>query len=526
MKKIRILLAMLLMLTMLLSACATDSPAETPIGGGDAATEAGDTAEGDATAEGDKTMVVGMAEVAGSFNPYITAYGDNTIGQWQVFDPLVTKNENNELVGHLAESWEISEDNLTYTFKLRGDVTFSDGSAFTAEDAAYNIMFAKDQVISEWAMGGVESATAVDATTLEVKLSAVDVSFFEKLAWLSIVPKAAHETHGEEFGMTAETTIGSGPYIVESWVPGESATLVANPNYFLGEAAIKNVEMTSISDANAAVISLQTGELDLYIKDVPSISIPTLEAEEDVTVATFPSYVFMDIPLNNETGIFADPEVRQAVAYAVDREKMLQVGTEGQGVIVDYPGGPDYSANPNVENVFPAMDVEKAKQIIEEKGLVGYELVIKTQDTDPWPKLATALQYDLNSIGFNAQVEILDATGYGQEVWQNFNYELAISRYWSGTKEMAELMALVRSGDTMNFSKYVNDEVTALVDAAASTTDVAEREQLYTEAINLFTPEIPLIPLYYTYGSRAYNSELTITEGNQQHDRLYYYSWK
>ncbi len=502
MKKVSILLALILTMTLLVSGCATD----------------GSSADGG-------TMVVGMADVAGSFNPYSTAYGDNTLCQLQVYDALVIKDENSEVSPHIAESWTISDDNLVYTFILREDVTFSDGSTLTAEDAAYNIMYAKDQPISTWAMGNVADAVAVDEFTLEVTLSSVDMSFFEKLAWLLIIPKSAHEADPENYGMTTQTTMGSGAYIVEEWVPGESATLKANPNYFKGEASVKNVELKSISDANAAVISLQTGELDLYIKDIPNISIPTLEAEEDVTVSSFPSYVFMDVLLNCDTGIFSDENVRLAVAHGVDREKMLQVGTEGQGVIVDYPGGPDYTANPNIDGVFPEFDQELAAQMIEEAGLVGYELVIKTQDTDPWPKLATALQYDMNAIGFNAQIEILDSTGYGQEIWQNYNYEMAISRYWSGTKEMAELMALVKGGDSMNFSLYVNDEVTPLIEQAASIQDIEEREALYTQAINIFSEEVPLIPLYYTYGTRAYSSEFTCTDGNQQYDRIYHYSW-
>ncbi len=502
MKKISLLLALVLTLSFLVTGCATD----------------GDSADS-------KTMVVGMADVAGSFNPYSTAYGDNTLCQLQVYDALVIKNENSEIAPHIAESWEISDDNLVYTFKLRDDVTFSDGSSLTAEDAAYNILFAKEQPISTWAMGNVADAVAVDDYTLEVTLSTVDMSFFEKLAWLLIIPKAAHEADPEGFGMTTEATMGSGAYIVEEWVPGESAKLTANPNYFLGEANIMDLDLKSISDANAAVISLQTGELDIYIKDIPSISIPTLEAEEGVTVSTFPSYVFMDVLLNCDTGIFSDENVRLAVAHGVDREKMLQVGTEGQGIIVDYPGGPDYTANPNIEGVFPEFNQELATQMIEEAGLTGYELIIKTQDVDPWPKLATALQYDMNAIGFNAQIEILDSTGYGQEIWQNYNYEMAISRYWSGTKEMAELMALVKGGDSMNFSLYNNDEVTPLIEQAASIQDIETREDLYTQAINIFSEEVPLIPLYYSYGTRAYSSEITCTDGNQQYDRMYHYSW-
>ena len=130
--------------------------------------------------------------------------------------------------------------------------------------------------------------------------------------------------------------------------------------------------------------------------------------------------------MNAGDGIFADKTVRQAVAYGVERDKMLTVGTEGLGYKVDYPSGPDYIANPQLEDFFYEYDPAKAAQMITDAGLAGQTVTIRTMDTPPWPKLATALQDDLNKMGFNAKVEQLDYTAYSEQVWANADFEIAI----------------------------------------------------------------------------------------------------
>jgi peptide/nickel transport system substrate-binding protein len=478
-----------------------------------------------APAQGAKEMVVGVVKVNGTFDPYSSAYGSDDFASKQIYDSLVMRDNNGKIAPYLAESWEMSDDSKTIEFKLKQGVKFTNGAEFTSEDAKFNIETARVTPTTEWSMSGVESCEAVDKYTLRVTLKEPDMSFFEKLAWMNFVNKAFYEEKGAQYGMTVENIVGTGPYTVKEWTPGEMALLAANEDYFLGAPKIKAARYKTISDSNAAVIALQTGELSMYNLDVPSVSIDELSGSDAVTVTSFPSYVFMDILLNCKDGLFADIRLRQAVALGVDREKMLQVGTEGHGEIVDHPGGPDYIGNPNVK-LLGGMDQDRARQLVEEAGAAGAKISIKTQDTDPWPKLATALQDDLNKIGFDASVEMLDTNGYGQEIWTNYNYEIAISRYWSGTKEMAELMALLESGNPMNFSQYSNPAADPLIREAASISDEDRRKELYSEAIRLIMPEIPLVPLYYSYGSRAYSSALDIDPGWVEYDKVFYYSWK
>jgi peptide/nickel transport system substrate-binding protein len=473
----------------------------------------------------DGELVVGLVQVTNNFDPY-GAYGDEAYGHMQVYDTLVAKDENGRIIPCVAESWDISPDGLTYLLRLRKGIKFTNGAEFKAIDAKFNIDKGKESSYTNWAMAGVKNCDVVtDDYTVAITLENRDISFLEKLTWIYLVNKEAYETAGDSYGKTVETTVGSGPYRLTEWVPGELAVFEANGEYFAGKAKIEKARFETMSDANAAIISLQTGEIGLYIHDIPSISIEALSDSENVTVSSYPSYVFMDVIMNCEHGTFSDKAVRGAVALGVDREKLFLVGTEGQGVVVDYPGGPDYAGNPNI-NVFPAPNQDEAARIIKDAGIAGKSVTIKTMDTDPWPKLATALQEDLGKMGFEAKVEILDNSAYSQEVWQKGNYEIAISRYWSGTKDMSELMNLVETGNSMNFSHYSNPDVDPILIEAVSTNDGDKRAEAYERAIKLFTPDVPLIPLFYTNGSRAYSADLEIKPGNVQYDRIYHYSWK
>jgi len=503
-------LVVVMMITLLVAGCAQKTT-KTPVASGD-------------QGKADKELVVGLSQVCNNFDPY-GSYGDDTLGHMQVYDTLVIKDKDGKIVPSLAEKYDVSPDGKTIAFHLKKGVKFTNGLEFKASDAKFSIDNGVKSSFTNWAMTGVFDSKVVDDYTINVNLKKPDVSFLEKLTWIFMVSEEAYKKYGDQYGKSVESAIGTGPYTLKEWKPGELAVLEANSDYFQGAPDIKKVRFKSISDANAAVIALQTGEIGLYLKDVPGMAVDTLAKNEKVTLTPFSSYVFMDVLMNCQTGPFTNVQLRRAVAYAVDRQKMLQVGTEGQGAIVDCPGGPDYIGNPNLKTWYQ-MDVEKAKQFVKEAGMEGKTVTIKTMSTDPYPKLATALQADLNKIGLNAKVEQLEMSAYSEKIWQKADYEIAISRYWSGTKDMSETMSLLESGGSMNTAKYSNPAIDPLLTKASAELNTEARKPLYTEALKIFTQDVPLIPLYYTQGTRAYSKALTIDAGNVQYDHICYYKWK
>lgn len=491
--------------------------------------------EGSSSSEGntDREMVVGIPKITDSFDFYNTANGFESMSMAQIYDTLVIKDSKGQTAPSLAEKFEISEDGKTYTFYLRKGVKFSNGKEFKAADAKYSIDQAMASSWTSWCYVSVESCEIVDDYTIKLNMKTPNVGFLEYLANVYYSAMLSEETvkeFGDQYGKTVESSIGTGPYILKDWKPGDYCAYEANAEYFKGEPSVKKVKLKTITDVNAAIIGLQTGEIQAYFNDIPGISFDAVSKDEKLNVVTYPSTIFFEVIMNTQKGTFSDIRMRQAVAYAVDREQMLTVGAEGQGAVADYPGGRQgYTAGDPGLKTWYTPDLEKAKQLVKEAGMEGKKITIKTYATDPYPKLATILQDALTKTGLTAEVIQMERGAFIDEALTKGDYEIGICRWAAGTKDMDEIMfgslATDSIGSAGNWSWYSNPEVDELLKKAAGETDEEARKQLYGEIIKIYTADIPQIPLYYPNSSRAYSKDLVIEEGNAEYDRFFDYSW-
>ncbi|MEL7563416.1 MAG: ABC transporter substrate-binding protein [Dehalobacterium sp.] len=481
----------------------------------------------------DQEMVVGIPKITDSFDFYNTANGFESISMSQIYDTLVIKDSSGQTVPSLTEKFDISDDGKTYTFYLRKDVKFTNGKDFKASDAKYSLDQAMASSWTSWCYASVESCEIVDDYTIKINMKTPNVGFLEYLANIYYCAMLSEETvkeFGDQYGKTVETTVGTGPYILKDWKPGEYCAYEANPDYFKGAPKIQKVKLKTISDVNAAVIGLQTGEIHAYFNDIPGISYETLSKDEKLSVATYPSTIFFEVIMNTQNGKFADVRLRQAVAYAVDRQQMLIVGAEGLGATADYPGNRQgfTAGDPELQTWYD-LDLEKAKQLVKEAGMEGQAVTIKTYATEPYPKLATVLQDTLNQIGMKAEVLQMERSAFIDEALTKGEFEIGICRWAAGTKDMDEIMfgslATASIGAAGNWSWYSNPQVDELLTKAAGETDPEARKGLYGEAIKIYTQDVPQIPLFYPDSSRAYSKNLVIEEGNAEFDRFYDYAW-
>lgn len=487
------------------------------------------TSEPSETADfSDRELIVGFPQGAVCLDPYSTYSGDDLQTYNQIYDYLVTKDENGKLVPSLAEKYEISPDGLTYTFYLRKGVKFTNGSEFKASDVKFSVERGMNSDFIGEGYIDVEGCEVIDDYTVKIHMKVPNVGFLERMTnyYGAMVSEEVANKYGEQFGKTVESVVGTGPYILKEWKPGELTVFEANPNYFKGEPDIKKFRFKSITDVNAAIIALQTGEIDLYFADIPGISLDAVAKNEKLNLVSYPSMIYKFVFMNCESGIFKDLNLRKAVAYAVDREKMNIVGTEGHGTIVDYPGNTDYAGNPGIKTWYD-LDIEKAKQLVKEAGMEGKTVTIKTFATDDYPKIATSLQDDLSSIGLDAKVIQMERNAFYDETDKG-DFEMGIARLWPVSKDMDEIMnCLFRStniGNT-NYSRYANPAMDELLSKAAAEMDAEVRKELYAEVVKLITDDAVQIPLYYTSSSRAYSKDLVIEEGNVQYDMIYHFKW-
>ena len=230
--------------------------------------------------------------------------------------------------------------------------------------------------------------------------------------------------------------------------------------------------------------------------------------------------------------MFKELKMREAVAYAVDREQLLIVGAEGKGAVADYPGNRQgyTEGDPELKDVWPyAHDVEKAKMLIGEAGMAGKTVVIKTYATDPYPKLATMIQSALAETGLKAEVQQMERSAFIDSVLGKGDFEINVCRWAAAGKDIDEILSGSLHTDSIgapgNWSFYSSPEMDKLLDAGVAETDPDKRREIYADVIKLYVKDVPAVPLYYPNGSRAYSDKATIEDTLVEYNRFYYYAW-
>lgn len=409
-----------------------------------------------------------------------------------VFDTLVEPDENLEMQPALAESWTVSDDQLTWTFELRDGVTFHDGSAFTAEDVVYSYdRIVDDELANAWKFAAVTDVVAVDEDTVTITVAQPTPNLLSNLGGFKGMAIVSEENVTS--GDIQTKPIGTGPFKVDSVVSGDSITLTANADYWGGAPALGGVTFSFISEPATALAALRSGEVD-WTDVVPDQQVAELQENEDLTLETSPSSDYWYLALNENKAPWDDVRVRQAIAYAIDRDAIVQAtsyGTaqENQLAIPEdsvwFTGYDTYST-----------DLDKAKQLLDEAGFTGGTLDFLA--TSDYPETVTAAQIiasNLEPLGIDVQIRQPDFSTWLDE--QNSgNFDLLMMG-WLGNIDPDDFYyAQHHSTGGSNAQGYSNPQVDELLDAGRTETDEATRKDLYAQAATIIADEASYIYLY------------------------------
>lgn len=329
------------------------------------------------------------------------------------------------LVPSLAESFDVSADGLTYTFKLRPDVKFSNGRAVVASDVKYSIERAvnpKTQGPGAGFFGAINGFDAVSGGTSETlsgietpddqtvifKLSRPDATFLHVLAinFASVVPKEAVEAAAGDFG---KKPVGSGTYILKDWTIGQKLVFDRNPDYFNKDLPyIDKVTVEVGQEPLVALLRLQKGEVDIAGDGIPPAKFLEIKNSPEGAQMIVDGEQLQTgyLTLNTKIKPLDDVKVRQAINMAVNKERITRI-LNGRATPANQPLPP---LMPGYDKSFTgyAFDVEKAKALLAEAGFPdGFETVLYSTNTDPQPRIAQAIQQDLAAIGVKAEVRAL-----------------------------------------------------------------------------------------------------------------------
>ena len=389
------------------------------------ACSAGHTAVPTATTQGANTLVLGTTGAAASLD-FTTSSGAAipTILMGSVYETLVRIDESGQITPWLAESWEISPDQKTYTFHLKDSVTFSTGEPFTAETAAWSITNVQSDNWTNGLKAGmkpVAEARALDPLTLEVRLDKPSTSWLWSMG--TLIGAMMHPGHVDTLKTQA---VGTGPYTVDGYAVGQAVSYTANPTYWGTPAHHEKAIVRYFADATAATNALLSGDIDvLWAAQQPEL-LSTL-TNYRIYQGTTNGEVLLS--MNNNQAPFDDVRVRQAVMYAIDRQAVIDTAWSGYGT--DTGGQPVPPTDPwylEGENRYP-YDPERAKQLLAETGLSPEQLSVTiTVPSLPYAQAASEIVVSqLQKVGFSARIEAAEFPAvWLNQVMTTKNYQMSL----------------------------------------------------------------------------------------------------
>lgn len=443
----------------------------------------------------------------------------------QLYDTLIDKDENGEWVGKLAESWEISDDGCTYTFYLRDDVIMHDGLPMTAEDVAYSLNREIASAAQGSSMVNMVDAEVIDDLTVQLNLSAPYAPALEVLyAWGRI--SSARTTDYET------APIGSGPYKFVSRSSGDNVIMEAWDQYYLGEAAIKNLTFKIISDTTTQIAALQKGEID-FLTHAPLVAKDAVEADSNLVWQEHAFKGNIWVAFRVDCAPFDNLNARKAVQYCIDKEAMLIGGNEGRGTVLNTLWPADVPASPEEGFVTSySYDVEKAKEYLEaykaETGLDTVSVTILAPETQMYLNPAVTLEGLMSAVGFDVTTNQIDrATFWASLQSGSSNFQVACAgTSWPVSDGDSNYMYLHSVGaGGQNYGPYINAEIDELLDKARGASDEEERREYYKRVQEIVDENAFMVTLYSPNIAVAYSAALKGVDEENNLYQHYVYDW-
>jgi len=440
-----------------------------------------------------------------SLDPNVWSGGNDTVVMRQIFDPLIWSPRPGEFAPGLASAWTISLDGRVYRFELRRDVTFHDGTPFTAEAVKLTFDRIADPVtrsLLTGAIGPFESATVIDPHTVEIRLHRPWGTFLSNLSSVALSPGSPEAIRRLGAGF-AQAPVGTGPFMFERWV-GNDLHLRRNPSYrwapqaiaHAGPAHLEELVIREVPEATTRMNALRTGEVNFTHFPVLS-QVETLE-RAGFGVARMPQPGFSwSFPMNITRSPTDDVRVRHAILHAISREQIVRTVLFGQMQVAQGPlTAATFGFDPSIANMYP-FNQQRAAALLDEAGWrlpaggrvrqrngapLRLEMIMFDVGTN---KAVTELaQAMLQQIGFDAQLSVTNYPAFAARVTAA-DYNLAQMR-WSALDPDQVIPTMFSSGQVtgggqFNRTRIANESLDARIAEGGASTDPALRRRLYAE---------------------------------------------
>ncbi len=434
------------------------------------------------------------------FDPHTTPAQASIRIMSQIYETLVDMDDDLKVIPRLAESWE-QPDDVTYIFHLRKGVKFHSGREMKAEDVKYSFERILDKDLgalgnSASYAGYIETVEVIDEYSVKMTLSQINAPFLASMSsiYCSIVDKEAVEKHGDLLRADG----GTGPFVLGEWVPDNYVTVNYFPDYWREGHTFDRIEYYVISDSSARLSALRTGEVQLIFGT--SAMLALAEGAQNVTTYKVRTRNYTTLCLNLNMKELSDIRVRQAISLAMNRQEIIDLAYDGEAEISGFaPPAMGHWAVDVTNHPLYQQDIEKAKQLMAEAGYPnGFEAECTVGLYDTIRNSGTVIQQQLAAIGIKLTVQNKENAQYVDD-WKAHNFEMMVCQNGAGSDPNRAVAFFFSTNGAANIAEYSNARVDELCELGAGTTDVAKREEYYTEAINIILDECPNVTFASPY---------------------------
>ena len=473
------------------------------------------TAFGEVPEDVDREQTITFAQGADprGLDPAIVDDGESSKPIVQMYEGLLKFGDSNtEVEPCLAESWDISDDGLTYTFHLKEGVKFHDGTDFNAEAVKFNverqtINKTVDMTYGDFVYGDVAECNVIDDYTVEFKLTKASTPFLNNLAMslgAPMVSPAACEQYGNNLN---ENPVGTGPYKFVRWDKNEAVVLERNEEYWGEKGVAKNIVFRTITDNSARVVALTNGEVDI-IDGIDANVVDQITAAGCLLNKTEGMNINY---LAYNTERITDPEVRKALSQAVNVPELVQSlyrGYASQATSILPSFMPGYSADVTQTEYNP----EEAQKVLADKGVTELHMLAYTNprpyNTATGQTLAEALQGYWSKVGITCTIDAYDWTTYKEKIGTG-DYDVCLYGWIGDNGDPDNFLNLLDSEDIeINLAQYHDEEYSQMLAAAASLPNGDERNAAYGEMEQKIADENVWLPISHQENLAAYVSNV------------------
>lgn len=481
-------------------------------------------------------FIAGISAPGGVFLPYFYENGWDGNATDPIFAPLVNLDKSGKPVGILAEKWDVSNDQLTYIFHLRKGLKFSDGSPLTADDVAFTLTLLHDpayagyQDISLAAIKGgkeykegkaktIEGIKVIDKETIQITTEKVNAKSLLILG--GQVLSKAYYGKDYKFGKLDylkelyPKPLGAGPYKFDKYVPGQEVRYVANKNYYAGKPKTKNL-IFKVIDTSTSLQLFETGELDYAGFSADDDTVEQLKSLGFANVQVGPVNDFGFIYVNNTRPQFKDKEVRQALIYGLDRQKIVDVKFKGYGEVANIPVSKvSWAYNDEGINKFQ-FNPKKAKELLDQSGWkvgsdgirekAGKKFIVHYLTRTAEDPIIPIAKENYQDIGIKFEPEIMDFNALVAKL-NDKDYDLAAVST-SQILDPSDPVEEFATNNPNNAAGYSNPKVDELIQKGLSTLDIEKRKGIYHDLYKELNDNPPIILIHYRQSARAISGQI------------------